>query len=121
MQSLARELLQVVARTLPGLLALSEAECERAAPGKWSRKEILGHLVDSASNNHQRFVRACFSDDLVFEVHLAADVTDPWTSEDWGGNGFSLQFVHVYVDTDGKRRKGERKGVPGAWIEFVFE
>jgi hypothetical protein len=23
----------------------------------WSLKEILGHLVDSASNNHQRFVR----------------------------------------------------------------
>jgi hypothetical protein len=25
---------------------------------KWSRKEILGHLIDSAANNHQRFVRA---------------------------------------------------------------
>jgi DinB family protein len=24
----------------------------------WSRKEILGHLIDSALNNHQRFVRA---------------------------------------------------------------
>ncbi len=23
----------------------------------WSRKEILGHLIDSATNNHQRFVR----------------------------------------------------------------
>ncbi len=27
-------------------------------PQKWSKKEILGHLIDSASNNHQRFVRA---------------------------------------------------------------
>lgn len=26
--------------------------------GKWSSKEILGHLIDSAANNHQRFVRA---------------------------------------------------------------
>jgi hypothetical protein len=26
--------------------------------GKWTRKEILGHLIDSAANNHQRFVRA---------------------------------------------------------------
>jgi DinB superfamily len=34
--------------------------------GKWSRKEIIGHLIDSAANNHQRFVRAQFSDDLVF-------------------------------------------------------
>lgn len=26
--------------------------------GRWSRREILGHLIDSALNNHQRFVRA---------------------------------------------------------------
>lgn len=25
-------------------------------PGKWSKQEILGHLIDSASNNHHRFV-----------------------------------------------------------------
>ena len=36
------------------------------AVGKWSPKEIIGHLIDSASNNHQRFVRAQFTDDLVF-------------------------------------------------------
>jgi len=29
----------------------------RPGPGKWSKKEILGHLIDSAANNHQRFVR----------------------------------------------------------------
>src|SRR5687767_2514846 len=34
--------------------------------GKWSPREIIGHLIDSASNNHQRFVRAQFQDDLVF-------------------------------------------------------
>ncbi len=43
-----------------------EAAARRPAPGKWSAKEIIGHLVDSASNNHQRFVRAQFQDDLVF-------------------------------------------------------
>jgi hypothetical protein len=36
------------------------------AEGKWSPKEIIGHLIDSASNNHQRFVRAQFTDDLLF-------------------------------------------------------
>jgi hypothetical protein len=30
---------------------------ERGA-GTWLKKEILGHLIDSAANNHQRFVRA---------------------------------------------------------------
>ena len=33
---------------------------------KWSPKEIIGHLIDSASNNHQRFVRAQFTDELIF-------------------------------------------------------
>ena len=30
------------------------------APGKWSKKQIIGHLIDSAANNHQRFVRGQF-------------------------------------------------------------
>jgi len=34
--------------------------------GKWSPKEVIGHLIDSASNNHQRFVRAQFTDELIF-------------------------------------------------------
>jgi hypothetical protein len=49
------------------LLRLSDDEATtRSAPGKWSRKEIIGHLIDSASNNHGRFVRAQLQDDLVF-------------------------------------------------------
>ncbi|MCB0841112.1 MAG: DinB family protein, partial [Bacteroidetes bacterium] len=37
------------------------------APGKWSSKEILGHLIDSAANNHRRFVQAAYQDDFVFD------------------------------------------------------
>lgn len=32
------------------------------APGKWSPRQILGHLVDSAANNHQRIIRARYQD-----------------------------------------------------------
>jgi len=32
--------------------------------GGWSRKQILGHMIDSAANNHQRFVRAMLEDEL---------------------------------------------------------
>ena len=40
-------------------VGFSEAELvQRPAPGRWSRKEILGHLIDSALNNYQRFVLA---------------------------------------------------------------
>ena len=36
---------------------------------EWAPIEVLGHLVDSAANNHQRFVRAQFNDDLVFQEY----------------------------------------------------
>ena len=36
------------------------------AARKWNRKELLGHLIDSAANNHQRIVRAQLGDALVF-------------------------------------------------------
>ncbi|PUV25815.1 MULTISPECIES: DinB family protein [Sphingobacterium] len=31
---------------------------EKSVPGKWSKKEILGHLIDSAMTNYLRFIRA---------------------------------------------------------------
>ncbi len=41
------------------LRAMSESRAEQPrAPGKWSPKQVIGHLIDSAANNHQRFVRA---------------------------------------------------------------
>ena len=41
------------------LQGISERDAGRKpAPDKWSQKEELGHLVDSAANNHVRFVRA---------------------------------------------------------------
>ena len=49
------------------LSAVTEIESERRpGPGKWSKKEVLGHLIDSASNNHQRFVRAQETQPLSF-------------------------------------------------------
>ncbi len=45
-------------------LSFSEDELrEKPAPNKWSKKEILGHLIDSAANNHHRFVKAQFEDE----------------------------------------------------------
>ncbi len=55
----AARLLADVAAAEPSLRAIGEGPAsEPRAPGKWSRKQILGHLIDSAANNHQRFVRA---------------------------------------------------------------
>lgn len=66
MPSPEARLVQLVAEATPRLEAISDADASRPrSAGKWSRKEIVGHLIDSASNNHGRFVRAQFSDDLV--------------------------------------------------------
>lgn len=43
------------------LVAMGEEKFSyKPSPDKWSKKEILGHLIDSAANNHQRFVRGQF-------------------------------------------------------------
>jgi DinB superfamily len=39
---------------------------KRSDADSWTLKEIVGHLIDSASNNHQRFVRLQIVDELVF-------------------------------------------------------
>ena len=64
----ADRLRAVVERGVPALLAMSGAQAAAPrAPGKWSPCEIVGHLVDSASNNHRRFLLARWQEDLVFE------------------------------------------------------
>jgi uncharacterized damage-inducible protein DinB len=63
----ALALLHAVDAARPWLLAADdEWTARRPGTGRWSPREILGHLIDSASNNHQRFVRARWQDDLVF-------------------------------------------------------
>jgi hypothetical protein len=58
MKDVADDLRAEVRRATEQLRGLSEpAAVAFRGDGKWTRKEILGHLVDSAANNHQRFVR----------------------------------------------------------------
>lgn len=59
MLSSAIERLEYILNEVPEkLFAFSDtAAAEKIRPGKWSKKEIMGHLIDSAANNHQRFVR----------------------------------------------------------------
>jgi DinB superfamily len=56
--------LEFLCRIIPAKLAEFKEEewTARPSPEKWSKKEILGHLIDSATNNHHRFVRAQFED-----------------------------------------------------------
>ncbi len=66
--------------------------------GKWVRKEILGHLIDSAFNNHQRFVRA----------QLVSEYTGPgYEQEAWVRvNGYRerpwSELVRLWVAANGQ-------------------
>jgi hypothetical protein len=67
MKDLSEQLVRVVETAELKLRKISEPESTKPAlPGGWSRKQVLGHLIDSASNNHQRFVRAALQPSLDF-------------------------------------------------------
>ncbi|HSS98882.1 MAG TPA: DinB family protein, partial [Terriglobales bacterium] len=58
--------LQAIIQKIPARLHFLGAEKVfiKPAPHKWSPKEELGHLLDSAANNHQRIVRVQMEDKL---------------------------------------------------------
>jgi hypothetical protein len=95
--------------TSHGQLVLITEEMASAKPyaEKWSRKEILGHLIDSAANNHQRFVRMQEMPHIgVFkynQVHWASSQKyqlEPWPQivELWFC--YNAHLVHVLRNID---------------------
>src|SRR6202040_3743318 len=55
---LSERLATVLREWMPWLGTLSEAEASvPERPGKWSAKQVIGHLIDSAVNNLGRVVR----------------------------------------------------------------
>ncbi|HEV8630739.1 MAG TPA: DinB family protein [Thermoanaerobaculia bacterium] len=81
-EDIGERLAQSVAAALPALAAIADETASRPrAPGKWSPKQVLGHLIDSAANNHQRFVRGQEASDL----HLPGYAQDHWVAvQDYG-------------------------------------
>ena len=116
MSSPDKELLLVIREAEETLARVSEESASRkATPQTWSVKEIIGHLIDSATINHGRFVRAQFSDTLIFEGYRQ----DDWVSTQcyqerpfaelvslWLKLNYHLS--HVFARTPISVRKGER-------------
>jgi carbohydrate-binding DOMON domain-containing protein len=59
-------------------------------------------------------------DNVEFKVTFKARIEDPWDSKSWSppGQGFSLQFVQIYIDTDRKEGSGHKDALPGINIRF---
>ena len=63
MQAIIQEFETLIEQFPPAILALSPTEMEnKPASDKWSKKEIIGHLIDSAITNYLRFIKAQFQE-----------------------------------------------------------
>src|SRR5215217_1620652 len=51
---------------LPRLQAIEDESTQPWAEGKWTRKQVLGHLIDSALNNYHRVIRGQAEGELRF-------------------------------------------------------
>lgn len=87
MQAVAQELVAIFERVTPLLenLAADPMLATRAVPTKWCRQEILGHLIDSAGNNQQKFVRLMQDSTVDFPGYRQDDWVrvQGWQTADW--------------------------------------
>lgn len=114
----AHRLRAAIAAAEPELRSISDTDSARhPSPGKWSPRQIVGHLIDSASNNHQRFVRAVWQDDMVFPayaqeqwVKLQAYDIAPWPDliALWAAYNRHLARVMELVPAESRLRVRER-------------
>ena len=94
--AIASDLGRTVAQAKPLLMNLDNADTStRPGENKWAKKEILGHLLDSASNNHQRFVRAALQGGLTFPNYDQVSLVDlqRFADVDWN---FLVDFWIAY-------------------------
>jgi uncharacterized damage-inducible protein DinB len=72
MKSSAAKLQNAINRCLADFTTILEDEWnQKPQAERWSKKEILGHLADSAFNNLQRFVRGAYEEN--FKIVYAQD------------------------------------------------
>jgi hypothetical protein len=86
MHTVSDHLSDTIVKALPLLEAINDHQAShQPAPGKWSFKQIIGHLIDSAANNHQKFVRTMQTDEVQFppyEQNFWVSV-QAYQDEDW--------------------------------------
>lgn len=82
---------------------MTPEESRRKSADDWAPIQILGHLVDSATNNHQRFVRAQFTDDLVFPGYDQDNWVNAqkYSDESWPDliqlwSSYNLHLLHLF-------------------------
>jgi hypothetical protein len=103
MSTIANDLRHIIENATARLQAIPESRSRVSRiDGQWSAKQVLGHLIDSAANNHQRFVRAQFTDDLMFSGYDQEQWirVQHYDEESWAvlidlWRGYNLHLAHV--------------------------
>jgi hypothetical protein len=116
MQDFLDDFRQTVEAAADRLMRISEEQSQTPrAEGKWTAKEIIGHLIDSAANNHQRFVRAQFTDDLLFSgyeqeewVRVQGYNREPWQQLVQLWKHYNLHLQHLMLAMPEEARVKER-------------
>ncbi len=106
-RELAAELRRTVETGFERLCTLPEPlTSQPLGPGKWSPKQVVGHLIDSAANNHQRFVRLQIEPELRMDgyiqdewVNVQCYAVMPWMQalETWRAFNTHLAYVVQHV------------------------
>ena len=108
MVEVAQQLNQIIEDAHTRLMTITEANASsKPYDEKWSYKEILGHLIDSASNNHQRFVRmqetnaiGAFRYNQEHWVHSQNYLAEPWEALVNLWYYYNKHLVHVIANID---------------------
>ncbi|PEJ56672.1 hypothetical protein CN692_16840 [Bacillus sp. AFS002410] len=77
-------------QTVPKIIISLSNTNFRSSPTKWSKKEILGHLCDSATMNHKRFIdRLSSNDELILELYKQ----NSWVELNDYQNGYTIEEI----------------------------
>ena len=122
---------QTIDEARPRLLSISErAASDKPFPDKWSLKEVLGHLCDSATNNRQRIVRMQGKADIgTFVYDQKVWVTsqhyqsEPWEQlvEFWYLYNAHLAHIIAHVDRGALGHLCDMGYAKPATLKFVIE
>lgn len=89
----SRHLHEIIGKATPLLKQISDKEASyKSNPKKWSKKEIIGHLIDSACNNQQKFVRLMETEKLNFVKYNQ----DDWVNNQRYNQANWLQMVDLW-------------------------
>jgi DinB superfamily len=131
MNAVADSLRKIIIEVFPLLSNIDSTDAGlKPSPEKWSKKEILGHLIDSACNNQQKFVRTMAQPHLDFvgydQNHWVAaqhyqeaswqEIIPIWV-------GYNLHIAHIieHVDATLLENTVTINGVGPFTLEFIMK